>query len=316
MVNVFIIHSGNDYEFVKDQLEPFLRGEKDEQGREVNAGGSANILTLASGKRSPWKLDALKKIKMAQAVIIVVGSDSSKPGKEKTMGWEVDQAIRHNKMLMIYNRGGHPIPNYLIKQDHFSNQAQPAAKSMTMPQIKKRLDDYARGHYDIFSPEYESLDIDEKLSHKDELLAQYQMFQRTSEDLVARRQSVNSFYITVNSVLVTLVGLVIGVVDAPVSLIVVGCMCLGGITLDVSWISLLDSYGTLNSAKMKVINLLEEQLPVALYDAEWRVMSDKLNSKKYVSFTDSEKRTPIIFTCIYAICIIITLIYFIVHYMQ
>ena len=51
----------------------------------------------------------------------------------------------------------------------------------------------------------------------------------------------------------------------------------------------------------KVIKLLEEQLPVMLYDAEWRIMSDKLNNKKYVSFTDSEKRIPKLFLCLYAL---------------
>ena len=63
--------------------------------------------------------------------------------------------------------------------------------------------------------------------------------------------------------------------------------------------NILDAYGTLNAAKMKVLNLLEEQLPIALYDTEWRIMSDKLNNKKYVSFTDSEKRIPKLFMAIY-----------------
>ena len=30
-------------------------------------------------------------------------------------------------------------------------------------------------------------------------------------------------------------------------------------------------------------------------------MSDKLNNKKYVSFTDSEKRIPKLFLCLYAL---------------
>ena len=81
-------------------------------------------------------------------------------------------------------------------------------------------------------------------------------------------------------------------------------MCAAGIILDISWINILEAYGTLNSAKLKVINLLEEQLPIALYDAEWRIMSDKLNNKKYVSFTDSEKRIPKLFMAIYCLIIV------------
>ena len=78
---------------------------------------------------------------------------------------------------------------------------------------------------------------------------------------------------------------------------------------DISWIGILDAYGTLNAAKMKVIHLIEEQLPVALYDVEWRVMSDKLNNKKYVSFTNREKRIPRIFACVYVCIILIIGIY-------
>ena len=143
---------------------------------------------------------------------------------------------------------------------------------------------------------------------------QYKMFQKTSEDLVARRQSVSSFYISVNSALVALLGIVMGLVEMPTKIYVMLFMCLTGIILDFSWIRILEAYGTLNAAKMKVIHLIEEQLPVALYDTEWRVMSDKLNNRKYVSFTNSEKRIPKIFAGVYAIVILVTAIYLLTRY--
>ena len=145
---------------------------------------------------------------------------------------------------------------------------------------------------------------------------QYKMFQKSSEDLVARRQSVNSFYISVNSAMVALVGVVMGLVEMPAKIYVMVFMCIVGIILDISWINILESYGMLNSAKMKVIGLIEEQLPVLLYDAEWRVMSDKLNNKKYVSFTDSEKRIPKIFAFIYLTVITIAAVYGLVCYFR
>ena len=61
--------------------------------------------------------------------------------------------------------------------------------------------------------------------------------------------------------------------------------------------------------RQEVALLLEEQLPVALYDAEWQVMSDKLNNKKYVSFTDSEKRIPKLFVILYALILAVSLLY-------
>lgn len=51
--------------------------------------------------------------------------------------------------------------------------------------------------------------------------------------------------------------------------------------------------------------MLEERLPARLYENEWAVMSDKLNNKKYVSFTDSEKRIPKLFLAIYLLTVIV-----------
>ena len=65
---------------------------------------------------------------------------------------------------------------------------------------------------------------------------------------------------------------------------------------------------------MKVISLIEEKMPVALYDVEWQVMSDKLNNKKYVSFTNSEKRIPKIFLIVYVLVIIFTGVYSLIHF--
>ncbi|MBO4862196.1 MAG: hypothetical protein J5535_04805 [Firmicutes bacterium] len=312
MVNVFVVHAGSDYDFVKDRIEPFLLGLKTVEGEPDNAGGSSNILTLESGKASSWKADARKKIKMAHVVIVVLGENTSDPGKEDTMGWEVAQAVKLNKQIMIYNRGRYPVPSYMYSVDRFTKQNRPVAEQMTLPQIKERIDNYAKGYYNIFSPAYEKLDPQKKSEHQAELVEQYTMFQKTSEDLVARRQDVNSFYITVNSALTAIVGIVLGVVKAPANLYVVGFMCVAGIILDIAWINILTAYGTLNAAKMKVINLLEEQLPVALYDVEWRIMSDKLNNRKYVSFTSSEKRIPKLFAIIYSVIIIAIVVYAIV----
>ena len=132
------------------------------------------------------------------------------------------------------------------------------------------------------------------------------MFQKTYEDLAARRQSVNSFYISVHS---APVGIVMGLVEMQAKVCVMIFMCITGIILDISWIGILEAYGTLNAAKMKVIHLMEEQLPVALYDVEWHVMSDKLNNRKYVSFTDREKRIPRIFASVYRSIIVIVSVY-------
>ncbi len=334
MVNVFIVHSGNDYDYVKDSVEPFLMGKIDEDGKKIDAKCNANILTLKSGKKDKktdennkaqkksddkktgdektvkdknrhWKIDANKKIRMAQVVVVIIGQDASEPSKNDTMGWEVKRAIKYNKQIMVHNRGENKIPKYLYNIDRFSKLEQLIAPQQTLFEIKKRIDDYSEGYYNIYSKKYESLSKEEKSSRKNELIDQYKMFQKSSEDLVSRRQNVNSFYISVNSAIVALTGIVIGMIDMPAKLLIVLFMCLCGAILDISWINILESYGNLNAAKMKVICLMEKDLPVELYDVEWQVMSDKLNNKKYVSFTNSEKRIPKIFLAVYILSIIL-----------
>ena len=314
MVNIFIVHSGKDYDYVKETVEPSLLGIDEDLDENSVMIGNANILTMKSGTNYNWKKEARKVLKIAQVVLVVVGEDSCDPSKKKTMGWEILRANKYHKQIMILNPKNLKLPDFLYTTDHFTGQRRLVADQMTLEQIKERIDNYANGYYDIFSKKYSRMDDEEKGAHKNEILDQYKMFQKSSEDLVARRQSVNSFYISVNSALVALVGVVMGVVEMPAKLYVIAFMCITGIILDISWVNILDSYGTLNAAKMKVIRLLEEQLPIELYDAEWRIMSDKLNNKKYVSFTNSEKRIPRIFSIVYIVIIIAIIIFLLLNY--
>ena len=77
MVNVFIIHSGKDYDYVKSTVEPYLMGEIDEKGNLISGECNTNILTLKSGENYNWKKDARKKIKMSHVVIVVIGEDAN-----------------------------------------------------------------------------------------------------------------------------------------------------------------------------------------------------------------------------------------------
>lgn len=311
MVNVFIIHSSKDYGVIKEKVEPYLKGEDEQSTKECNA----NVLILES-KKKVWRGEAKKKIKKAQVVVIVIGKDANDETKYKTMGWETKQALKYNKQIMIYNPGKEKMPSYLISKNKFTSMEEPVASEKTLELIKKRIDDYSNGYYDIFSNKYDQLPEERKENYYDDYIEQYKMFQKSSEDLVNRRQSVNSFYITVNSAISTLTGIFIGLLNMPAKLYVIMLMSLIGIFLVLSWLRLLDSYGKLNSAKIKVLTLIEKNLPVSLYDVEWQIMSDKLNNKKYVSFTSSEKRIPLFFLIIYSIALVASIVLLIINYFQ
>jgi hypothetical protein len=47
---------------------------------------------------------------------------------------------------------------------------------------------------------------------------------------------------------------------------------LAGVILSVLWFYIVTSYRDLNTAKFKILHLVEKRLPPSLYDAEWKLM--------------------------------------------
>lgn len=335
MVDVFIIHSGSVADYVLSDVVPTLLNNK--QGEEkachtnvlflgsdklMNEGkydyvndkiDYPNNFTVRPSRDDNWKKVAKACIKKAQVVIVVVGEDIA--AKEKTIGYEVGLADKYNKLIMFHKvKENTVLPAFLTKKDPFTGINRPLSMNYSLDQIYNRIRDYDIGYYNIFSDDkYKEQEPDKEVLGK--IMEQYKMYQKTSEDLVSRRQSVSSFYITVNSALITVSGIMLNLVDFPSNVVVIILIAIVGIILDFSWIHILDAYGLLNSAKMKVIRMMEKELPISLYDTEWAVMSDKLNQKKYVSFTDSEKRVPRMFAGVYALVLIgVILYYFITVY--
>ena len=133
----------------------------------------------------------------------------------------------------------------------------------------------------------------------------YKMMVKSSEDLVARRQAVNTFFVTINGALLTATGLIIGssIDDLFKSL---GVIVLGatGVTLALSWRSRIKSFGQLNTGKFEVISRLEATLPVAIYDAEWVALGEGRDPQLYRTFTSREVWPPWTFFGVYGVVIV------------
>lgn len=290
MVNVFVIHSGADF-----GRAAALRSELEQ----MNA--CANTLILENGGLF-WKVDARKKIKKSQIVLFVVGKNSH---KSKNIDWELSQAIRYNKSIRyVLLDEGNRLNGVLMRNDRFSNRTVCIAKKIdSVTEISDAITRYENGEYDVLNRSFDTME-------KKELFEQYKIYLQTSESLVSRRQTVNSFYISVNAAMLSIAGAVSAVCsDKSAKIMVVCVIALVGIILDISWIYILEAYGTLNASKMKVLSIIEKQLPARLYDAEWEVMSDKMSNRRYVSFTDSEKRIPYLFGIVYLLIVIATVLY-------
>ena len=283
-MNVFIVHSGSDKKAVEKAIEQLEKMEP-----------RANILMLKNGGVF-WKIEAGQLIKKSQMVLFVVGENSH---LSKNIDWELKRALRCNKLILYYKLSDdNRLNTCLYGIDRFSKKETILAESAeTLNAVAERIKTYENGEYKIFNGEIESID-------RAELLEQYKIFLETSESLVERRQTVNSFYISANTALIAVMGGLITVLSGTEERIILFIMTsVVGMVLSASWSRILSAYGTLNGSKMKVIRMIEHELPAALYDTEWHVMSDRLNSQKYVSFTESEKRAPKAFIVFYSLLI-------------
>ena len=108
--------------------------------------------------------------------------------------------------------------------------------------------------------------------HQRHLLDQYRLYVESAEKVSEWRNGTNNYFITVNSALVALYGL-LGTLATPSRGWSLG-LPVAGIAACVAWWLLVASYRHLNTAKFKIIHELEKQLPVALFDHEWKLLKE------------------------------------------
>jgi hypothetical protein len=134
-----------------------------------------------------------------------------------------------------------------------------------------------------------------------DFLVLYQLMVGTSESLVTRRQGVNTFFLTINGLLVTVIGFFLrggkGLSHWDAAGIAVVASV--GIVATYSWFSLLKSYGQLNAGKFAIINRMERFLPASPFKAEWTALDEGKDRKRYRTFTRLEGLVPLAFAFIY-----------------
>jgi hypothetical protein len=130
-----------------------------------------------------------------------------------------------------------------------------------------------------------------------DLFAQYKMYVESAERISERRVSANNYLLTVNAFLVTLYGLVAAKAAAGYWAVL---LPLAGILVSVTWRRIITSYRDLNTVKFKIIHELEQEMPAALYDYEWR-KAEKGQGEAYHPLSHLERWIPIIFVVLYVV---------------
>src|ERR1700733_11254577 len=129
----------------------------------------------------------------------------------------------------------------------------------------------------LFSENSEGSTYPRNEKDQNHLFEQYKLYVEMADRISARRQTANSYFLTVNTALLSFVGWLTekGPTDYLWLLGVVGA------ALSYLWYRLIRSFGDLNTAKYLVIHEIEQRLPLRPYDAEWQAVGEGKQPKLY-----------------------------------
>jgi len=136
--------------------------------------------------------------------------------------------------------------------------------------------------------------------YKEHIFEQYRLYVQMADNVSARRNLANTFFLTLNTFILSIVGVslvqgqnltnkwMVFIVLAPILL------------LCIAWWMIVRSYRQLNSGKFKVIGEYERKLPTSPYwAAEWKVLGEGKDIKKYLPLTYIENLIPLTFAILY-----------------
>lgn len=218
---------------------------------------------LKNSSAPNWKSHA--EIEMRSCELVLIYDTKLCSESENTL-WEIDLAEKLSKPIVRYDRS-------LGRDNSFQD-------------LKLAYN---------FEKEFEGCFRSEEGKSED-CFSLFKIMIETSEELIRRRQITNGFFITIIGGLLAGAGFVLKeniIADRSSWLLLVPIFL--GMLLCMSWWNLLDNYGKLNRAKFKVINKLEQQLSSQVFSAEWIALGKGVRKEKYRSFTETEKRVPLLF---------------------
>ena len=148
---------------------------------------------------------------------------------------------------------------------------------------------------------FNSSESDYGQGYKDHLLAQYQLYVESMEKISDRRQNANNYFITINTVLISFIGILLQAKILTTFTWVMPLVAIVGIIICMIFWFLLRSYKQLNTGKFKVIHEIEKKLPIAIYDYEWTSLGEGKKCSVYFPFSHIEMGIPWVFGIIYII---------------
>jgi hypothetical protein len=135
------------------------------------------------------------------------------------------------------------------------------------------------------------------------VLDQYRLCVEMADRVSARRGASNTFFLTLNSAIFSLIGVFWEKQPAasdwilvfPLIVLVVQCM---------AWFWMIRSYRQLSSGKFAVVGVLEKRLPASAFQsAEWSALGRGKDPTRYWPLTRVETIVPVLFRCVLCRCV-------------
>lgn len=141
--------------------------------------------------------------------------------------------------------------------------------------------------------------------YKNHFLEQYKMYLESIEKTSDRRQSANNYFLTANTVLVSILALSFQTDFLKNIFWFKLFVAIIGILFCVVFWFLIRAYKQLNTGKFNVLHKIESKLPLSLYNYEWEVLGAGKDKKKYYPFSHIELFIPWIFGIVYFVLVLI-----------
>ena len=137
-------------------------------------------------------------------------------------------------------------------------------------------------------------------NYRAHLLEQYKLYVEMADRISQRREQSNRFYAGLVSAIIALLVVIgrFGVSGSSWSIALLAAGVFGSL-LSVVWFINLGSYRTLNTAKFRVINEMECQLPYAGYNEEWAYLRPTEGPARYFQLTRIERYVPLLILALF-----------------
>lgn len=234
--------------------------------------------------KSIWQLRVKRKIKNCDYVLYALSSNTD---NNNNTHWELDEARKLGKMI------------YVIKLDDLDTI--PIPDDTYLIKNKKNIEDEIKKHekQKLKDELFQGFNSPKSIIHsnREMFFQEYKLIVETSENLVKRRQVVNTFFLTLHLALLSYFGVIMKNVQSPFTLtisylLLFFVLFIIGAISSWPWEKMIHSYGQLNTGKFAVINIMEEFLPAMIFQTEWLALGKGRDKKRYSSFTQIEQDIP------------------------